>query len=198
MKNKKVVFIDRDGVINKDPGGWTEHSYVTKWEEFHFLPGAKEALKKLYENGYDIIIISNQGGVSKKFFSQAALDKVTAKMLREIEDTGTKIKKIYYCVHQESDNCDCRKPKAGMFRQAERDLGIKAAGSYFIGDGKVDVDAGKAMGLRTALVLSGKTPPEDLQVWESKPDHIFKDLSEAAEFIVRGPSLRANEVSEAI
>ena len=183
---KKIIFIDRDGVINKDPGGWTEHSYVTRWEDFHFLPGSKEAIKKLSDNGYDIIVISNQGGVSKKFFSQASLDEITAKMLREIKIAGAKIKKVYYCIHQDSDNCDCRKPKAGMFRRAEKELGIRAAGAYFIGDGKTDVDAGKEMGLKTVLVLSGKTPKEDLAQWGSKPDHVFEDLREAVTFIVSG------------
>ena len=182
----KIIFIDRDGVINKDPGGWTEHSYVTSWEEFHFLPGAKEALKKLFDKGYDIIIVSNQGGISKKYFSKVALDKITGNMLKEIEAAGGRIAKTYYCLHQDSDNCDCRKPKVGMFRQAERDLGIKAGGSYFIGDGKVDIEAGKAMGLKTALVLSGKTPSEDVAQWEEKPDYIFKDLSEAVDFVLKG------------
>ena len=182
----KIIFIDRDGVVNKDPGGWTEHSYVTRWEDFHFLPGAKKALKLLGDNGYDIIVISNQGGVSKKFFSNAALDNVTQKMLHEIEAAGAKIKKVYYCIHQDSDNCDCRKPRAGMFRQAEKELGIRSAGTYFIGDGKTDVDAGKEMGLKTVLVLSGKTPSEDVAGWESKPDHIFKDLLEAVEFVLKG------------
>ena len=185
----KVIFIDRDGVINKDPGGWTEHSYVTRWEDFHFLPGVKDALTKLSQNGYDIIVISNQGGVSKSFFSQAALDEITDKMLREIESAGAKIKKVYYCLHQDSDNCDCRKPKTGMFRQAEKELGIRSAGAYFIGDGKTDVDAGKSMGLKTVLVLSGKTPYEDIAGWESKPDHIFKDMAEAVDFIVNGEKL---------
>ena len=185
-RSDKVIFIDRDGVINKDPGGWTEHSYVTRWEDFHFLPGVKEALKRLFENGYDIIMISNQGGVSKKYFSQDSLDEITVKMLQEIDKSGAKIKKVYYCVHQDNDNCDCRKPKAGMFRQAERDLKIKASGAYFIGDGKTDVDAGKEMGLKTILVLSGKTPYEDVAQWELKPDHVFKDLSESVEFILKG------------
>lgn len=186
----KVIFIDRDGVINKDPGGWTEHSYVTKWEEFHFLPGAKEALKLLTDGGYDIIIISNQGGVSKKYFSQSALDEITQKMLKEIESSGARIKKVYYCVHQDSDNCGCRKPKTGMFTQAEKELGVKAAGAYFIGDGKTDVDAGRSMGLKTALVLSGKTPFEDVEKWGYSPDHIFKDLLEAVNFILKEENKR--------
>ncbi|MDO8525820.1 MAG: HAD family hydrolase [Candidatus Omnitrophota bacterium] len=180
----KPIFIDRDGVINKDPGGWTEHSYVTGWEDFHFLPGAKVALKRLSGNGYDIIIISNQGGVSKGYFLQSTLDDITAKMLEEIESSGAKIRKVYYCVHQDSDNCACRKPKTGMFTLAENDLGIRSAGAYFIGDGKVDVEAGKSMGLKTILVLSGKTPAGDVEGWDLKPDYIFKDLPEAVNFIL--------------
>ncbi|MDD5135998.1 MAG: HAD family hydrolase [Candidatus Omnitrophica bacterium] len=182
----RPIFIDRDGVINKDPGGWTEHSYVTNREDFHFLPGAKEALRLLNDNGYDIIIISNQGGVSKKFFSESALNEVTGKMLDELKEAGVRIEKVYYCVHQDSDNCDCRKPKTGLFRQAEEELGITAKGHYFIGDGKMDVEAGRRAGLKTVLVLSGKASLEAIDAWETKPDHIVGDLMEAVEAIVKG------------
>ena len=72
-----------------------------------------------------------------------------------------------------------------MFRQAEKELGIKSRGAYFIGDGKMDIEAGKAMGLKTALVLSGKTDPENIEEWKIKPDHIFEDLLEAVRFIIR-------------
>lgn len=181
----KIVFIDRDGVINKDPGGWTEHSYVTRWEDFHFLPGAKEAIKRLNDSGYDIIVISNQGGVSKSFFSKPALDDITAKMLKEIEASGAKIKKVYYCLHQDSDKCDCRKPKTGMFRQAEAELGIRSPGTYFVGDGKTDIEAGSSAGLKTILVLSGKTGLDKVEEWEVRPDVIVKDLAEAADFILK-------------
>lgn len=181
---KKIIFIDRDGVINKDPAGWTEHSYVTRWEDFYFLPGVKEAIKLLNDAGYDIVIISNQGGISKKFYSQDVLDKITANMLNEIEVVGGRIKKVYYCPHHDKDNCDCRKPKTGMFDRAEKELGIKANGAYFIGDGKMDVEAGRKMGLKTILVLSGKTVLEDVEKWETKPDYIFKDLLEAVKFIL--------------
>ncbi len=181
----KILFIDRDGVINKDPGGWTEHSYVTKWEDFHFLPGAKEAIKRLNDSGYDIIVISNQGGISKKLFSKPALDEITRKMLKDIEACGAKIKKVYYCLHQDSDKCDCRKPKIGMFRQAEAGLGIKLSGAYFVGDGKTDIEAGSSAGLKTILVLSGKTELDKVEEWEVRPDAIVKDLAEAADFIIK-------------
>lgn len=182
---RKVVFIDRDGVINRDPGGWTKHSYVTRWKDFYFLRGAKKAVKLLSDNGFDPVLISNQGGVSKGFFTEDKLDDINARMLREIEKSGGRILKTYYCVHQTSDACDCRKPEIGLFKRARRELGVVIKGAYFIGDGKVDVEAGGKAGLETILVLSGKTSLADIDDWESAPDHIFKDLLEAAKYIIK-------------
>ena len=181
---KKIIFIDRDGVINKDPGGWTEHSYVEKEEEFIFVPGSVEALKKLKNNNYEMIIISNQGGISKGYYTEEALIRVTNLMKSELKKENVEFEKIYYCIHQDSDNCDCKKPKTGMFKQAEKELNIKARGNYFIGDGKMDVEAGSSMGLKTILVLSGKTSVEDMKSWQIKPDYIFHDLKEAVDFII--------------
>jgi len=183
---RKIIFIDRDGVINKDPSGWTEHSYVTNCEDFHFLPNSILALKKLSASGYDIILISNQAGVAKGYYTEDTLNNVTRKMFDEIEKNGAKIKKAYYCVHQPSDNCDCRKPKTGLFKRAEKELGVSAAGNFFIGDGKMDVAAGAGMGMRTILVLSGKTDLEKMKSWDIKPDYIFDDLFEAVNFILKG------------
>lgn len=180
----KVIFIDRDGVINKDPGGWTEHNYVTRREDFIFLSGAKEAIKKLNEAGYEIVVISNQAGIAKGHYSGSELNGVNEKMLSEIDKSGGKINKVYYCVHQDADNCDCRKPKTGLFKMAEKELGIRARDTYFIGDGKTDVEAGKNAFLKTILVLSGKAKIEDIRGWEIKPDYIFDDLSEAVGFIL--------------
>jgi histidinol-phosphate phosphatase family protein len=185
-KDKKIIFIDRDGVINKDPGGWTKYNYVTRWEDFKFLPGSKKALKKLNDAGYAIIIISNQAGVGKGYYSKDELGTVNLKMLEEINIAGGRIKKAYYCIHKPDDNCDCRKPKTGLFRQAEKELDIKGAGSYFIGDGKTDIEAGEKMGLKTILVLSGKTSLEDMRSFEVKPDYVFDDLSETVDFIISG------------
>ncbi|MBL7158810.1 MAG: HAD-IIIA family hydrolase [Candidatus Omnitrophica bacterium] len=182
--DKKIIFIDRDGVINKDPGGWVETSYVTRWEDFIFLPGSPEALKKLCDAGYGIVIISNQGGVSKGFFTEERLAEINSKMLRALREKGVAIKKVYYCIHQASDNCECKKPKTGLFEKAEKELRIKAAGNYFIGDGKMDVEAGSKAALKTVLVLSGKTNVEMLRDWDVKPDYIFDNLAEAVDFIL--------------
>lgn len=192
---KKIVFIDRDGVINKDPGGWTEHSYVTRWKDFHFIRDAKKAIRSLSTGGFDLILISNQGGVSKGFFTEERLDSINSRMLEEIRKAGGRIKKTYYCVHQSSDECDCRKPEIGMFKKAAKESGAGIKGSFFVGDGKVDVEAGHKAGLKTILVLSGKTPLSDVDEWSVKPDHMFKDLAEAAKFIIesyKNSSLRAS------
>jgi len=183
---KKIIFIDRDGVINRDPGGWTEHSYVTKWSDFHFLPNSIKALRKLKNAGYDIVVISNQGGVSKGYCTKEALNDINKKMLEKIEKNGARIKKTYYCPHQDSDSCDCRKPETGLFRRAEKELGVCAAGKFFIGDGKTDVEAGARMGMKTILVLSGKTNLDKIKSWDIRPDYIFDDLDEAVEFVTAG------------
>ena len=185
MKEKKIVFIDRDGVINKDPGGWTEHGYVTRWEDFYFIQGSKEALDKLAREGYEIAILSNQAGISKGYYSKEALDDVNGRMLKEIGEASRNIK-TYYCLHQDSDNCDCRKPKTGLFGQVEKKLGITAAGNFFIGDNKTDILAGMGAGLKTILVLSGKTSLKMMKEWEIKPDYIVDNLEEAVMFILKG------------
>jgi len=182
----KVIFLDRDGVINKDPGGWTKHNYVTRWDDFLFVTGSKEAIKKLTDANFDIVVISNQAGISKGHYTEGELGEVNKGMVSEIEKSGGKIKKVYYCVHQTSDNCDCRKPKTGLFRKAERELGIEAGNTFFIGDAKTDVEAGRKANLKTILVLSGKSDIADVGNWEIKPDHTFRNLGEAVEFVLKG------------
>jgi D-glycero-D-manno-heptose 1,7-bisphosphate phosphatase len=185
MKKRKVIFIDRDGVINKDPGGWTKYSYVTRWKDFRFLPGAKTAIKRLSKSGYTIAVISNQAGIGKGYYSLKRLKSITARMIKELNKVGGKIHRAYYCIHQSKDNCPCRKPKDGLLKRAERGLKVKIAGSYFIGDSVVDVEAGKKAKLKTVLVLSGKSSRRDIKGWALKPDHVVKNLEEAVSLILK-------------
>jgi D-glycero-D-manno-heptose 1,7-bisphosphate phosphatase len=180
---RKVIFLDRDGTINKDASAWTTHGYTTTCEDFHFVPRSKEAIKMLTENGFDIIVISNQGGVRRGIFTQEALDEIDRKMRVECEKIGGKIKKSFYCPHRPEDNCDCRKPKTGLFEMARKELGLSTEGAFYIGDSGRDIEAGHKVGLRTILVLSGKSLAEDTKTWDVKPDYIRKDLFEAAEAI---------------
>lgn len=180
----KAIFIDRDGVINLDPGGWTEHSYVTDWKDFKFLPGSLEALRILNQKNVKVIVVSNQAGVTKGCYSKEKLDEINESMLREIEKNGGRIEEVFYCIHRNEDNCDCRKPKPGMLETASRKYGIDPKATYFIGDDKKDIIAGKKIGCKAVLVLSGKSSREDIESWEEKPDHVFKDLLEAVNSLV--------------
>lgn len=185
MGQLKLIFLDRDGVINKDPG---DSDYVKKWNEFYFLPRSIKALKKLTDEKYEIIVISNQAGVSKGLYSEGDLEEITRNMLKTIEESGAKIRRVYYCIHRDEDNCNCRKPKVGLFKKALSELRISnseiQAPVYFIGDGLADVEAGENAGYKTILVLSGKSSPEDVKNSPFKPDYVARDLWEAVEFVV--------------
>ena len=184
----KTIFLDRDGVINRDPGFG---GYITSWEEFEFLPGVLEAIKKLNQAGFEIIVISNQAGVAKGLYTLKDLDEITQNMLGEIEKAGGKISSVHYCPHKDEDSCNCRKPETGLFSQATRGLqvnpalarkgGVNFADTFFVGDNRRDVLAAKAIGAKSIFVLSGNTKLEELDV---RPDFVARDLLEAVDKIV--------------
>ena len=183
---KKTIFLDRDGVISKYyPGYWTK-----KWKEFSFLPGVKDALEKLTRANYQIVIISNQAGVSKGLFGLKALRKITKRMKEELRKSGGRIKKVYYCPHQDEDNCSGRKPKVGLFKKAEKDLGyINFEQTFFVGDSEIDILAGKNIGTKTILVLTGKIKSkEETKNWQKQLDYVTTDLPSAVEIILNPPS----------
>lgn len=182
----RVVFLDRDGVINSYPG---DFEYVKSWEEFHFLPGVKPALKKLSDKDFRIFIVSNQAGVSKGVYAQQELERISANMLKEFRAWQIKISGVYYCIHRQEDNCPCRKPKTGLIDKAalklkKENARIDPATSYLVGDTLRDIATGRAAGLKTILVFSGKEKPENKATWESLPDFTAANLSEAVEIIL--------------
>ncbi|MEW5895461.1 MAG: HAD family hydrolase, partial [Candidatus Omnitrophota bacterium] len=181
----KAVFLDRDGVINEFPGNG---QYVTRVKDFHFLPGVLEGLRILTENGFSIFIVSNQAGVGKGIYSKEKLDQITAKMLNGIEKAGGKITKAFFCIHHPHDGCDCRKPRTGSIEKGLKMIGKTlrwAHNTYFVGDTKSDIEAGKAAGCKTIFVLSGR---EDRRYaarkWTVKPDYIAHDLLDALKIII--------------
>ncbi|MFH1853840.1 MAG: D-glycero-beta-D-manno-heptose 1,7-bisphosphate 7-phosphatase [Candidatus Omnitrophota bacterium] len=178
----KAIFLDRDGVINRDPGFG---DYIKSWDEFEFLPDAIESIKKLNKNGYEIFVISNQAGVGKGLYSQEALGEITKNMLGEIESQGGKIRSVMYCTHRTDAGCDCRKPKTGMIKKVTKGLDIDFKNTYFIGDSRLDVGAGKNMGCKTILLLTGKEDIETVNDWPYKPDFIKKDLKEAVKWVLK-------------
>lgn len=148
---KKVIFLDRDGVINKKA---SKADYVKNWSEFEFLPGAVEAIKNLTKKGYDIHLITNQPGVARGLMAKQDLDLIHQKMQEELEKNGGKIKAIYTCLHGWDDGCDCRKPKPGLFFQAANENHFDLSKAVFIGDDERDIQAGEVAGCRTILVDS--------------------------------------------
>lgn len=155
LKPKKVIFLDRDGVINKKP---PKADYVKNWSEFEFLPDAIEAIKLIYQKGYDIYVITNQAGIARGFMDEQDLKNIHENMKNEFEKHNIKIKGIYYCPHGWDDGCECRKPKPGMFFQAARDHHIDLTKSIFVGDDERDIQAGNAIGCKTIIV----TPENNL------------------------------------
>ena len=126
--NKKAVFLDRDGTINVDK------NYLYKIEDFEFLPGAVEALRLLQSSGYLLIIITNQSGIARGYFTEDDYLKLNDFMLSELERLGVHISKSYYCPHGPDSKCNCRKPKTGLFDEAVREFGIDLSKSFAIGD----------------------------------------------------------------
>lgn len=190
----KVIFLDRDGVINHDPD-----TYVTSWDNFKFLDGALDAIKKLTDYGFDIIIVSNQAGIAKGLYSRHDLTKITKEMNRVIESHGGKIFNAYYCPHKKEDNCACRKPKSGLLIMAENDYKLKrkspvdVKNSYMIGDKIGDIQAGKEFGLKTIFVRSGKVEYQNESQWPVRPDFIAQDLYAAVTEIVLGNKHKLKE-----
>ena len=178
----KVVFLDRDGVINKSPG---DRLYVTSLGSFCFLPHAKKAIYLLSKEGFKIFVVSNQAGVGNGTYNQETPDKITAKMLNDIQQDSGRINKVYYCTHRKDTDCLCHKPKPGMLKQAAQEFKFNLKKVYFIGDTIIDVLTARAAGCKSILVLTGKEKLANQKDWEAKPDFVFKDLLEAANFLVR-------------
>jgi D-glycero-D-manno-heptose 1,7-bisphosphate phosphatase len=179
----KVVFLDRDGVINKFPG---DGRYVTKLKEFSFVPGALDALRILTKEGYSIFVISNQAGVAKGIYSKDKLDHINRNMLKNIRAMGGRIKKTFYCTHFSHAGCDCRKPEIGSIRKALGSMNktIRSAQkAFFVGDTESDILAGHNAGCATIFVLSGREDRRHMRRWEVKPDFIARDLLEATDII---------------
>lgn len=190
---RKGVFLDRDGVINS-------YAYNAEFGtidspahpgEFALAPGAAEAIAKLNEVGLFVAVVSNQPGLAKGRFSPALLDAVTEEMKRKVEQAGAHFDAVYYCLHHPEARieqyriaCDCRKPKPGLLYRAATEWGIDLGQSYIVGDGVVDVLAGKQAGVKTLFIGPRKgyifSELERRNAW---PNAIVNDLSEAADWI---------------
>jgi D-glycero-D-manno-heptose 1,7-bisphosphate phosphatase len=145
------VFLDLDGVINRKA---PEGEYVTRWEDFHVLPGVVEGITLLNRSGYCVIVVTNQRCIAKGLMTVADLEKMHQRMSDLLARAGATIDAIYYCPHEVEKSCNCRKPASGMLLDAARSCGIELPASWIIGDSDMDIEAGKNAGCRTARLLA--------------------------------------------
>lgn len=150
---KKAIFLDRDGVINKDLG------YVHTIKDFHFLPGVFEALRTFDSLGYLLIIVTNQSGIGRGYYTQNNFKMLTDWMKKRLQEAGIEIAGVYHCPHHPDDGCDCRKPQPGLILQAAKDFDIDLSRSWMIGDKQSDIEAARRAGVKNAILLgSGNAP----------------------------------------
>jgi len=156
MTMRRAVFLDRDGTIN------VEKDYLHRTEEFRFIPGAPEAISLLNRAGFLVIVVTNQSGIARGYFDEAAVERLHRFMDGELDRQGARVDAYYICPHHPHHGvgeyrreCGCRKPLPGMLLQAADDFGIDLAASFIIGDKIADAEAGLAAGCRPILVMTG-------------------------------------------
>ena len=146
----KVVFLDRDGVINKEVG------YLHKVDDFEFIDGVFASCLNFQSLGYQMIIVTNQSGIGRGYYDESDFHQLTKWMLAQFKQHGVNILDVFFCPHGPESDCDCRKPKPGMFLQANNKYDIDMKNSWMIGDKEADIQAANSAGIsNTVLVKSG-------------------------------------------
>jgi len=185
---RRAVFIDRDGTISEEVG------YVNHPSRYRVFPYAAEAIKLLNEAGWRAILVTNQAGVARGYFTEDLIKLVHDILRQELERNGARLDAIYYCPHHPSVGtppfkvaCDCRKPKPGLIERAARDFDLDLAQSWMVGDRYGDVELARNAGVRSAFVLSGYGRGEweyQRATWQHEPDLIADDLLAAVRKII--------------
>ncbi|MGB1297186.1 MAG: D-glycero-beta-D-manno-heptose 1,7-bisphosphate 7-phosphatase [Psychrobium sp.] len=178
----KAVFLDRDGVINVDTG------YVSHSDDFEFIEGVIDACKALKEKGYALVVITNQSGIARGYFSEDEFMTLTEWMDWSLADKGVDLDGIYFCPHHPEkgigdlkQDCNCRKPQPGMILSAQRHLNIDLSQSFLVGDKLSDLQAGKNAGIGTnILVRTGKTVTDEAT---AAADHVVDSLVNVVELV---------------
>jgi len=185
---RRAVFLDRDGTINE------EVNYLCHPEQLQLLPHAAEGIKLLREAGFLAIVVTNQSGVARGYFSERRVLEIHRALQALLAEAGTAIDGFYYCAHHPEvgyapyrRECDCRKPKPGMLLRAAKDFQLDLAQCFVVGDKAIDILPGVELGCRTVLVLTGygRETLNGGLLAEAQPSYIAADLLDAAKWIVR-------------
>ena len=185
---RPAIFFDRDGTLSHEVG------YVNDLSRFRLLPYAVDAVRVVNGSGRLAVLVTNQAGVARGYFPESLIHEVHARVRADMEAGAARLDGIYVCVHHPSvgeppyrQECDCRKPRPGLLRQAEKDLGIDLARSWMIGDRHGDLAVAWAAGARAALVKTGYGLGElrwHAARWPRPPDLVAEHVLEAVERIV--------------
>ena len=162
--SRKAAFLDRDGVINLD------RAYVHRWDEFEFVPGAVEAMRRLKQAGYALVVVTNQSGLARGYFTEKQYRALTQAMKQALAEAGAAVDEVYHCPHHPegsvadlSIDCDCRKPAPGMILRAARELNLSLPASLLIGDKPCDIRAARAAGVGRAYRVQSDNPESDAE-----------------------------------
>jgi len=180
---RRIVLLDRDGVINRD-----SPDFIKSWEEFEFIPGSLEALRRLNETGHAVIVVTNQSGVARGLIAPETLETMHRNLKAAAAAAGGRILDIFYCPHGPHEACRCRKPAVGLVEQARRRYSFDPARSVLVGDSLRDIRCGLRAGCAgTVLVRTGKGEAALAAMAETnlRIDHCADDLREAVEWIIR-------------
>jgi D-glycero-D-manno-heptose 1,7-bisphosphate phosphatase len=192
VRNHAGIFLDRDGTVNE------EVEYLSSPKNLRLIPGAARAIREANELGFRVFIVTNQSGVARGFFTEEDVRLVNAELLRLLKLEGASIDAVYYCPHLPQSasatgpidpryllDCDCRKPKTGMFEQAAKEFDIDFRSSFVVGDRLSDMKAGNNIGARSILVLTGYglQAAEVITEHDAHIDYTAPDLAGAMAYI---------------
>jgi len=176
-----VVFLDRDGVLNED-----RDEYIRTVRDVKVYPFVPETIQQLTRLSLKVIIISNQSGINRHYFSREAAEKMFEKVIQAAESAGGRITDYYYCPHTPEEGCSCRKPQTGMIQQAVADHGISLDEALMVGDSRSDYETARNAGIPFILVRTGKGKKTEKELKTVDPDLIVVDtLKDAVSWIVR-------------
>ena len=178
----RAVFMDRDGTVSEEVG------YMYHAGLYRPFPFAGPAVRKINESGMKAVLITNQSGIERGFFPESLVHQIHDILKAELARHDAVLDAVYFCPHHPETGCDCRKPRPGMLRQAEREHGIDLTQSFMIGDKYLDVGVGHAAGARSVLVLTGygREELEQNKNNPEQPDFVAENLLEAVEAITSG------------